>query len=94
VVSSRAVFGVDAIIGQQVTFSTHGGVMLAPKIGNRIYISAGAKIMGPVVIGDDAVFVANAVVTKHVPNGATVVGTNRIITKHGTHAKEIDSQIE
>jgi serine O-acetyltransferase len=53
--------------------------MAAPKIGHRVYIGAGAKILGPVVIGDDAVVGANAVVTKDVPAGATVVGANRIL---------------
>jgi serine O-acetyltransferase len=53
----------------------------APKISNRLYIGAGAKILGPVTIGDDAVVGANAVVTKDVPAGATVVGANRILNR-------------
>jgi serine O-acetyltransferase len=53
--------------------------MKAPVIGDRVYIGAGAKILGPVRIGNDAIIGANAVVTKDVPAGATVVGANRII---------------
>ena len=48
---------------------------------HRVYIEAGAKILGPVTIGDDAVVGANAVVTQDVPAGATVVGANRILSR-------------
>ena len=37
-------------------------------------IGAGARVLGPVVIGDDAQIGANAVVVKDVPAGAVVVG--------------------
>ena len=79
VVSSGVEFGEDVVIGHQVTIGNRGGKMDAPKIGNRVYIGAGAKILGPVTIGDDAVVGANAVVTKDVPASATVVGANRIL---------------
>jgi serine O-acetyltransferase len=80
IVLSRGVdFGVDVVIGHQVTIGNRNGVMAAPKIGDRVYIGAGAKILGPVCIGDDAVIGANAVVTKDVPAGAIVVGANRLL---------------
>ena len=46
----------------------------APRIGNRVDIGAGAKILGDIVIGDDAVIGANAVVLKDVPPGTFAVG--------------------
>ena len=46
----------------------------APRIGNRVDIGAGAKILGDISIGDDAVIGANAVVLKNVPPGAFAVG--------------------
>ena len=79
VVSRGVEFGEDVVIGQQVTIGNRGGMMAAPKIGHRVYIGAGAKILGPLTIGDDAVVGANAVVTKDVPAGATVVGANRVL---------------
>ena len=45
----------------------------APKIGDRVYIGAGAKVIGGITIGNDVRIGANAVVTKDVPDNATVV---------------------
>jgi serine O-acetyltransferase len=45
-----------------------------PTLGNDVVIGAGAKVLGPIVIGDDVRIGSNAVVLKDVPAGATVVG--------------------
>lgn len=45
-----------------------------PTLGNGVVVGAGAKILGPVTIGDGAKVGSNAVVVKHVPPGATAVG--------------------
>jgi serine O-acetyltransferase len=79
VVAAGSEIGDDVVIGHQVTLGNRNGILAAPKIGNRVYIGAGAKLLGPVSIGDDAIVGANAVVTKDVPAGATVVGANRIL---------------
>lgn len=53
-----------------------------PKIGNRVFIGAGACILGGIIIGNDAIIGANAVVISDVPEGATAIGVPaRIITK-------------
>jgi serine acetyltransferase len=46
----------------------------APTLGDRVNVGAGAIILGPHHIGDDAVIGAGAVVVADVPAGATVVG--------------------
>jgi serine O-acetyltransferase len=75
IISGDAVIGDDVIIRNGVTiglkYTNHAG---APVIGNRVDIGAGAKIIGPITIGDDAVIGANAVVLCDVPAGATAVG--------------------
>ncbi len=65
--------GDDCMISQQVTvgWSNKGG---PPTIGNRVRINAGAKVLGPITIGDDAVIGANAVVIHDVPPGAVMGG--------------------
>ena len=45
-----------------------------PTIGNNVIIGCGAKVLGPITIGDGAKIGANAVVLKDVPTGVTAVG--------------------
>jgi len=45
-----------------------------PTLGNNVVVGAGAKILGPVVIGDNARIGSNSVVVRDVPADATVVG--------------------
>lgn len=52
-----------------------------PTLGNNVVIGAGAKVLGPITIGDGARIGSNSVVVKEVPSGATVVGIpGRIVT--------------
>jgi serine O-acetyltransferase len=79
------VIGETAEIGDDVTMyqgSTLGGTNPTggvggkrhPTIGNGAIISLGAAVLGPVIVGDNARVGANAVVTKDVPEGATMIG--------------------
>jgi serine O-acetyltransferase len=75
VVSGDTVIGDDVRLRQGVTLGLRRtGLPGAPVIGHRVDIGAGAKILGPVHIGDDAVIGANAVVLCDVPAGALAVG--------------------
>ncbi|UZE97707.1 serine O-acetyltransferase [Alkalimarinus alittae] len=76
------VIGETTIIGDDVTL--YQGVTLGgtswnkgkrhPTLGNHVVVGAGAKVLGPFTVGDNAKIGSNAVVTKQVPEGATVVG--------------------
>jgi len=76
------VIGETAEIGDDVTLYqgvTLGGRTLDegkrhPTLGNNVVVGAGAKILGPFVVGDDSRIGSNAVVLEAVPAGATVVG--------------------
>lgn len=52
----------------------------APSIGNRVYIGAGATLIGNIRIGNDVIVGANATVTKDVPAGMLVIGNNKIVS--------------
>jgi serine O-acetyltransferase len=45
-----------------------------PTLGNGVVLGAGAKILGPITIGDGARVGSNAVVVKSVPPGTTAIG--------------------
>jgi serine O-acetyltransferase len=75
VISGDAVFGDDCVIRNGVTVGLkHTGQRGAPILGNRVDIGAGAKILGPIQIGDDVVIGANAVVLTDVPSNCIAVG--------------------
>jgi serine O-acetyltransferase len=74
VIHPRCVIGPNCLIMQQVTLGVHGSKPGAPRLGGHVDVSAGAKIIGPVTIGDHALIGANAVVTKDVPEGAIMAG--------------------
>lgn len=78
------VIGETAEVGDNVTI--YHGVTLGgtgkdkgkrhPTVGNNVMIGSGAKILGPINIGDGAKIGANATVVKDVPAGATSVGVS------------------
>ena len=75
IVSGDASFGDDVIIRNGVTVGLrHTSVRGSPTIGNRVDIGAGAKLLGPIHIGDDVAIGANAVVIKDVPANSIAVG--------------------
>ncbi len=76
------VIGETSVIGDDCTL--YHGVTLGgtswnkgkrhPTLGRGVVIGAGAKVLGPIELGDGARVGSNAVVVKDVPDGATAVG--------------------
>ncbi len=76
------VIGETAVVGDDVTL--YHGVTLGgtswkagkrhPTLGNNVVIGAGAKVLGPITIGENARVGSNSVVIKDVPEGATCIG--------------------
>ena len=58
-----------------------------PTLGDNVVVGAGAKILGPIRIGDNARIGSNAVVVKDVPAGATVVGIPGRVISVGQDAR-------
>ena len=76
VIGETAEIGDDVLIYHGVTLGGTGKDKgkRHPTIGNGVVIGAGAKVLGPIKVGDNAKIGANAVVVKDVPEGATAVG--------------------
>jgi serine O-acetyltransferase len=80
IVHPQAVIGRRVTLMQQVTIGGRDHLEnIAPLIGDDVYIGAGARVLGDVRIGQGVVIGANAVVTRDIPPGVTVVGVNRIV---------------
>jgi serine O-acetyltransferase len=89
VVHPCAVIGDDCVIRHGVTLGVrHDNVQEAPVLGRRVSVGAGAKILGPVFVGDDARIGANAVVLCDVPAGATAVGVPARILPAARHEQD------
>ena len=90
------VIGETTEIGDDVTL--YHGVTLGgtgkdkgkrhPTVGNKVVIGAGAKVLGPINIGDNSKVGSNSVVLKDVPAGATAVGipARNIVKASESHA--------
>ncbi|HUC17761.1 MAG TPA: serine O-acetyltransferase [Acetobacteraceae bacterium] len=76
VIGETAEVGDDCYLYHQVTLGGTSSLKgkRHPTIGSRVIIGAGAKVLGPITVGDDARVGANAVVVQAVPAGTTVVG--------------------
>jgi serine O-acetyltransferase len=76
VIHGATIIGDDCLIRHGVTLGNTGydDPFGAPKVGDRVQMGAGAKILGRVNVGDDAIIGANAVVTHDVPEHAVVGG--------------------
>ena len=59
-----------------------------PTLGNNVVIGAGAKVLGPLMVGENARIGSNAVVVKDVPEGATVIGIPGRIVSNSSDTKQ------
>jgi serine O-acetyltransferase len=99
--ATGVVIGETAEVGDDVTI--YHGVTLGgsgndtgkrhPTIGDRVIVGAGAKILGPIKIGDDSRIGANAVVVKEVPSSSVVVGVPGQIVSRPGRASQDDSMM-
>ena len=72
-INSRCELGQRVSIGQGVTIGGSFGSGI-PKIGSDVWISAGARVLGEISIGNNVIIGANAVVLKSIPDNCVVAG--------------------
>lgn len=95
------VIGETAEVGEDVTIfhgTTLGGTSMSkgkrhPTVGSRVVIGAGAKVLGPIEVGDDSRIGANAVVVKDVPEGAVALGVPATV-KRKVKAADVEHLVD
>ncbi len=95
VIGETAEIGDDCTLYQGVTL---GGTSWNkgkrhPTLGNNVVIGAGAKVLGPFKVGDNARIGSNSVVIKEVPANATVVGVPGRVVEAGAAADDVRREI-
>jgi serine acetyltransferase len=85
VIHGNAIIGDDCIIRQGVTVGNRNldHPLDAPRLGIRVNVGAGAKILGAITVGDQTQIGANAVVLTDVPAGAVAVGIPARLVRSG-----------
>jgi len=84
IIHGNAVIGDDCVILQGVTIGNKGRdkPLEAPVLGNKVFVAAGAKILGNVRISDNVSIGANAVVLMDIPANSIAVGVPaRVVVK-------------
>ncbi len=92
VIGATTEIGDDCLIYQGVTLGGTGIVQgkRHPTLGNNVMVGCGAKVLGPIKIGDNARVAANSVVLREVPENSTVVGVpGRIVRINGEKTDHI-----
>ncbi|MDO4830471.1 MAG: serine O-acetyltransferase [Clostridia bacterium] len=93
VIGETTVIGDNCTIYQNVTLGGTGKDTgkRHPTLGNNVLVGAGAKVLGPFKVGDNARIAAGAVVLSEVPANATAVGVPaRIVKLNGIRSETLD----
>ena len=83
VIHQDAVIGEDCVIGQGITIGGRSKNPIVPVIGNKVYIAAGARVLGAIRIGSNVIIAPNAVVISDVADGTIVGGIPAKVLKEG-----------
>lgn len=85
VIGETTIIGDDCVLYQGVTLGGVGTgehkVKRHPTLKNNVMVSAGAKVIGDVTIGNNSIVGAQTVVLASVPDNCTVVGVPAFIVK-------------
>ena len=93
VIGETTIIGDDCTLYQGVTLGGTGKDKgkRHPTLGNGVMVGAGAKVLGPITIGDNSRIAAGAVVLKDIPEGCTAVGVPaRVVRRNGEKMMDLD----
>jgi len=93
VIGETTEIGDDCTLYQGVTLGGTGKDVgkRHPTLGNNVMVGAGAKILGPVTIGDNSKIASNAVVLHSVSENSTAVGIPaKVVRRNGEKVSDMD----
>ncbi len=93
VIGETAEIGDNCTIYQGVTLGGTGKDKgkRHPTLGNNVMVGSGAKVLGPLYIGDNAKIASGAVVLSNVPANSTAVGVPaRVVVRDGVKVNQLD----
>lgn len=94
VIGDQTRIGADAMLLHQVTIgaSKYERRSQMPRLGNNVFVAAGARLIGGIRIGDNVFIGANTVVTQDVPSDSRVVldAPLKIETQHESSQPSVD----
>ncbi len=96
VIGETAVVGDNCIIYQGATLGGTGKETgkRHPTLGENVMVGCGARVLGPITIGDNVKIAANAVVLNDLPANSTAVGVPaRVVKRDGMRVKDDLDQI-
>lgn len=74
IIAPNTILGEDCDLYADVRLVLSHGIKQGPRLGRHVFLGDGAKVVGAVTIGDDAVIGVSSVVTKDVPSRVVAVG--------------------
>ena len=93
VIGETTEIGDDCTIYQGVTLGGTGKDVgkRHPTLGNNVMVGAGAKVLGPMRIGDNTKVAAGAVVITEIPDNCTAVGIPaKVVKREGMRVDDLD----
>ena len=93
VIGETTEIGDDCTIYQGVTLGGTGKDVgkRHPTLGNNVMVGAGAKVLGPMRIGDNSKVAAGAVVLTEIPDNCTAVGIPaKVVRREGVRVDDLD----
>ena len=89
VIHQKAIIGERCIIGQGITIGGRSKNPTVPVIGDQVYIGAGARVLGPIRIGNNVIIAPNAVVLEDVKDNCVVGGIPARVLKENINYDDL-----
>jgi serine O-acetyltransferase len=93
VINGKSELGNNCSLGHLVTIgqTNRGKRKGCPKIGNNVWIGAGAVIVGKIIIGNNVLIAPNSYVNFDVPRNSVVTGNPAVVQSHANATKDYNN---